>query len=241
MGLGHRAHDPARAGTAGTDEDLDREHAVVEPGPRPPSWRARAGVLARVGRCGRDDRRSPAGARGQQAVVRQQRPPWRGHKGGEPLQQLQRVHQERRRAVAPDSLRRIGPARASPRPHRTTPKSWTPRIPPRAVLDTLRADGAGLGSRAERTHRRENGCGGNSTRRSGGPTPRGRHSAAPGARDRPKAQAQSRAPHAARAHPLRKRARRARADGAGTLPTAASHRAGRTRWSRSPAPPPTRA
>ena len=46
-----------------------------------------------------------------------------------------------------DSLRRIGPARASPRPHRTTPKSWTPRIPPRAVLDTLRADGAGLGSR----------------------------------------------------------------------------------------------
>ena len=38
-------------------------------------------------------------------------------------------------------------ARASARPHRTTPKSWTPRIPPRAVLDTLRADGAGLGSR----------------------------------------------------------------------------------------------
>jgi hypothetical protein len=28
-----------------------------------------------------------------------------------------------------DSLRRIGPARASPRPHRTTPKSWLRRIP----------------------------------------------------------------------------------------------------------------
>ena len=42
-------------------------------------------------------------------------------------------------------LRRIGPARPSPRPHRTTPKSWTPRIPPRAVLDTLRTEGAGLG------------------------------------------------------------------------------------------------
>jgi hypothetical protein len=28
-----------------------------------------------------------------------------------------------------DSLRRIGPARASPSPHRTTPKFWTPRIP----------------------------------------------------------------------------------------------------------------
>jgi hypothetical protein len=38
-------------------------------------------------------------------------------------------------------------ARASPRPHRTTPKSWMPWIPPRAVLDTLSADGAGLGSR----------------------------------------------------------------------------------------------
>jgi hypothetical protein len=69
----------------------------------------------------------------------------------------QRFHEEyqfepTRRAVEArlehlDSLRRIVPARASPRPHRTTPKSWAPRIPPRAVLDTLRADGAGLGSR----------------------------------------------------------------------------------------------
>jgi hypothetical protein len=30
VGLGHRAHNPARAGTAGTDEDLGREHAVEE-------------------------------------------------------------------------------------------------------------------------------------------------------------------------------------------------------------------
>jgi hypothetical protein len=30
VGLGHRAHDPARAGTAGTDKDLDREHAARE-------------------------------------------------------------------------------------------------------------------------------------------------------------------------------------------------------------------
>ena len=28
VGLGHRTHDPARAGTAGTDEDLDREQAA---------------------------------------------------------------------------------------------------------------------------------------------------------------------------------------------------------------------
>ena len=48
LGLGHRAHDPARAGTAGTDEDLDREHAAAEAGPRPLSWSARAGVRARV-------------------------------------------------------------------------------------------------------------------------------------------------------------------------------------------------
>ncbi|MDQ3773130.1 MAG: hypothetical protein M3461_01445 [Pseudomonadota bacterium] len=27
VGLGHRAHDPARAGTARTDEDVNREHA----------------------------------------------------------------------------------------------------------------------------------------------------------------------------------------------------------------------
>jgi hypothetical protein len=47
----------------------------------------------------------------------------------------------------PDSLRPIGPAHASPRPHRATPKSWTRRIPPGAVLDTHRAGGAALGSR----------------------------------------------------------------------------------------------
>jgi hypothetical protein len=62
--LRHRPEDPPRAAAARTDQDLDREHAVQEPGPRPQSWRARAGVHARVVRCGRDDRRSPAGARG---------------------------------------------------------------------------------------------------------------------------------------------------------------------------------
>jgi hypothetical protein len=62
-------------------------------------------------------RHAPAGARGKQAVVRQQRPAWRGHKGGEPLQQLQRVHQERRRAVAPGRINdtSVG-ARAQVRP-----------------------------------------------------------------------------------------------------------------------------
>jgi hypothetical protein len=56
-GLRHRPEDPPRAAAARTDQDLDREHAVQEPGPRPQSWRARAGVHARVVRCGRDDRR----------------------------------------------------------------------------------------------------------------------------------------------------------------------------------------
>jgi hypothetical protein len=125
-GLRHRPEDPPRAAAARTDQDLDREHAVQEPGPRPQSWRARAGVHARVVRCGRDDRRSPAGARGQQAVVRQQRPAWWGHKGGEPLQRLQRVHQERRRAVAPggsttppsEHAPRSGPSDAGSAPRR---------------------------------------------------------------------------------------------------------------------------
>jgi hypothetical protein len=46
MGLGHHAEDPPRAGTAGTDEDFDREHAVEEPahgshpGDRGASWPA---------------------------------------------------------------------------------------------------------------------------------------------------------------------------------------------------------
>ena len=34
MGLGHRAEDPPRAGTAGTDEDLDRKHAAEQRGGR---------------------------------------------------------------------------------------------------------------------------------------------------------------------------------------------------------------
>ena len=35
VGLGHRAHDPARAGTTRTDEDINREHAAEKGGPPP--------------------------------------------------------------------------------------------------------------------------------------------------------------------------------------------------------------
>ena len=108
MGFGHRAEDPPRAPAAVAHQDFDREHAVEELGPRPPSWSTRAGVRARVVRRGRrDDRRAPFGPWGEEPVIREQGPARRGHKDGEPLQQLQRVHQERRRAVAPGPLKLI--------------------------------------------------------------------------------------------------------------------------------------
>jgi hypothetical protein len=71
VGLGHRAHDPPRAGTAGTDEDLDREHAAEQRGPRQPSRRPRGLGASRLGvtRSCRHDRRASAGVRGQYPVV----------------------------------------------------------------------------------------------------------------------------------------------------------------------------
>ena len=76
VGLGHRPHDPARAGTAGTDEDLDREHAAEQRGPRQPSRRPRGLGASRLGvtRSCRHERRAPAGMRGQYPVVGHRRP-----------------------------------------------------------------------------------------------------------------------------------------------------------------------
>jgi hypothetical protein len=64
--LGHRPQDPARPGTAGTDEDLDREHAAEERGPGQPTRRPRGLGASRLGvaRGRRHDRRAPAGMRG---------------------------------------------------------------------------------------------------------------------------------------------------------------------------------
>jgi hypothetical protein len=47
--LGHRVQDPARPGTAGTDEDLDREHAAEERGPGQPTRRPRGFGASRLG------------------------------------------------------------------------------------------------------------------------------------------------------------------------------------------------
>jgi hypothetical protein len=78
VGFGHRAEDPPRASAARTDQDLDREHAAEESAPGPSPGGSPAGVRARAVRRRRDDRRSPAGTRGEDAMVGEQRPARRG-------------------------------------------------------------------------------------------------------------------------------------------------------------------
>jgi hypothetical protein len=87
VGFGHRAEDPPRAPAAVAHQDLDREHAVEEPGPRPSPRESPVGVRAGVvRRGGRDDRRAPFGPRGEEPMIREQGPARRRHEGGEPLQ-----------------------------------------------------------------------------------------------------------------------------------------------------------
>ena len=67
--LGHRVQNPARPGTAGTDEDLDREHATEERGPGQPTRRPRGLGASRLGvaRGRRHDRRTGQSAHCQPA------------------------------------------------------------------------------------------------------------------------------------------------------------------------------
>jgi hypothetical protein len=81
-----------RGPRSGHRQDLDGEHPAEEPGPGPSARGSRARRRARVvrgrlvRRRRRDERRSPCGPRGEQAVIGQQGPARRGHEGGEPLQ-----------------------------------------------------------------------------------------------------------------------------------------------------------
>ena len=133
--------------------------------------RAPASVRGVVRRGRRDDRRAPFGPWGEEAVIREQGPARRGHKDGEPLQQLQRVHQERRRAVAPGPLKRIQqlaacalrqPLHGQRRPQEVNILSWprhrlsfpsTPSIsramPADDLLDQFLAEPSGQWARAQ--------------------------------------------------------------------------------------------
>jgi hypothetical protein len=88
-----------------------------------PGWRTPGGArgpssaasLTASPRCPRSRRQGPDEGRSPHAIERagpasrgsQQRPARRGHQGGEPRQQLERVQEERRRAVAPRPLWRV--------------------------------------------------------------------------------------------------------------------------------------
>ncbi len=128
VGLRHGAEDPPRPATAVTHEHVKPEHPAQELGPGPASLDRRR-HRPHVGRqWPRHDGRSPASARGQHAVVREQRSARRGHQGRQPFQQFQRGQEERRACSA----------RSGWRPSRGRPVPSPPRDPPSVSATTSR-------------------------------------------------------------------------------------------------------
>jgi hypothetical protein len=107
-------HTPAPQTRTPAGATAPRATAAGRPPPRPP---------ARPQRRPSDNRGSPSGSRRQQPVIREQRSPGRRDEGSQPLQQLQRLEQQRRGAVAP------GPAKL------------IPELPTRALRESLQDQG----------------------------------------------------------------------------------------------------